>query len=182
MNLSLFLLPLAAVFLQQSPSHPQDNQQVRKEIEARLAQFVDAYKRKDIKAIGAILAPDFVAIQSGMAPINRAQALADYKRELDSSQSVFYVSFNTEKVTVDGNKAISEGTTKRSFTMKDSSQKLRTIAMSGRARTGWIKKDGQWIAKRSEAWDVKVTVDGKLISLNPLAPAESKAKKAVTHE
>src|SRR5258706_2130057 len=183
MNLVPLLFALAASSLHQGTPPSQDNPQVRKEIETRLSQFVDAYKRKDIKAIGALLAPDFVAIQVGMAPINRAQALADYKRELESSQSVLYVTFNTEKVTVNGARATSEGTTKRSFTMKDPSQKLRIIAISGRARTGWIKKDGQWIAKRSEAWDIKVTIDGKPVTLKPpAATPESKTNKAATHE
>jgi len=176
-------LPLILSCINYSPIQAQDNQQVRKEIDARLSQFVDAYKRKDIKGIGALLAPDFVAIQSGMAPINRAQALASYKREFELSQSLLYVNFNTDSVRVDGFKAVSEGSTKRSFVLKDSSQKLRTIVMSGRARTGWLKKDGQWIAKRSEAWDVKVTIDGMTISTNPPAPAsEPKSKKAFTHE
>jgi len=71
--------------------------------------------------------------------------LVIYKREFELSQSLLYVNFNTDSVRVDGFKAVSEGSTKRSFVLKDSSQKLRTIVMSGRARTGWLKKDGEMV-------------------------------------
>src|SRR5919202_1194753 len=94
-----------------------DDATVRKAIEANYARWSDAYPRRDLKAIGDMLAPDYTARMLSGRTLDRQQFLQMAQRDLAGMQpGSCRQSIKVTRLTVHGTRAVAEIRDTFSFT------------------------------------------------------------------
>jgi ketosteroid isomerase-like protein len=176
MNYYQAMIALISICTFPNPALHIDDQSVRKELEASINKYSEAYRKKDIKAIGDLLDPKFVSIQAGTAPIDRQKALSGYKKEMDAFAAEPEDQNIVEKVQVMGDKAVTEGKGRRILHLRDRLGKVHTVDMSGKSRLSWIKMNEKWRIKKAESWDVVIIIDGKPQNQNAKTGVEGTVK------
>ncbi len=175
----LALLPPLAGLGQMQPVQAQaDAQAAQKEIQGIYDRWRDAWKRKDINAIMAPFAPDYLYTWTNGQVRNRRQTENDYKGTLKSIKSIESLSISAGKVTVKGNEASNICIWRSTGVSIDPQGKHHPSTSHFDTRDTFVKTRKGWVFKRSLDVRAVVTVDGKPVA-DPYDPfgAAKKPKK-----
>lgn len=156
-------------------AHPQDDAEVRKELEAQYQKLAEAHERKDLTAIARLKTPDFHAIFPD-GRVGDVKQMEQYSRQfIESNQPPFNIRNTIQKLTVSENKliAVVEVFQEASRT-RELAGKIRKVDTSVMQRETWVKTLEGWKLKSVDnVRDQKRFVDGKRV--DPAKPYDPNA-------
>ncbi len=161
------LCGMAALALTGLPAHAtsENERAVRKELEARYARVVEAYRRKDIAAFMADKTPDFTGRSLSGKMGTREQVEAGVKQRMERILRLNYLRIRIHKLTVRGDQA--EAITSQEFSrvVADPQGREHTVVGKGTMhRDTWVRTADGWKMKRvEELKQGHETVDGQLV-------------------
>jgi ketosteroid isomerase-like protein len=127
-----------------------DNDAVRKQIEAQIARFQAAFRKKDIAAMRNITTPDFTLKSRDGTVSTRREANAALVVEMKSIKSIKSWTIKIEKLTVKGNVATAIVSERMVASVADRYLKERETLNTGRMKETWVKTAAGWSYKRAE--------------------------------
>jgi len=164
----LLLTILSALFivcLNATVIHAQDDQTVRKELEAQYKKLAEAHDRRDLKAIVALKTQDFHAIFPD-GRVGDSRVMEEYSRRfLANNQPPYNQKFTIQKLTVSENRLIAVAEVFQEVTRyQDLEGKRRKVDTSVVQRETWSKTPDGWKLKCVDnVRDQKKYIDGKRI-------------------
>ncbi len=143
---------------------------MRKELESRYAEFVQAYLRKDVQALPNYMTSDFQARQREGGTANRQETIATLQRAFGSVNQVRKSNVTVEKVSLRGNDATTTARVQFDGTITDRNGKGHALVADNQYRDTWTRTADGWKIRRSEPLRLRVTLDGKPLN-RPGRPA-----------
>lgn len=134
---------------------------VTKQLEDNYAAITTAFKKKDIKAIGNFLAPDYQAHDSNGAATSREKILADYKSQMGVMRDIVW-SRKITKLVHQGKSVVLTVEGKINGTVVGADKTDHKIALAATAEDTWIEHGKGWLLKSTTIEKKVLTVDGKV--------------------
>lgn len=124
---------------------------IRKELEAKYAKVVDAYRNKDIKAFMENKTPDFTGKSLNGNIATREQVEAGVKQRMERIKKLNYLKIKIKKITVIGNVASAITTQEFSRVITNAQGQEQTVVSKGTThRDTWVKTENGWMLKSVE--------------------------------
>lgn len=128
-----------------------DEHAVRKELEAKYAKVVEAYKNKDIKAFMENKTPDFTARSLNGRVATRQQVENGVKQRMERIIRLNYLKIEIKQLTITGDEAVAITTQEFSRVVADGQGQERTVVSAGTThRDRWVKTANRWMLKSVE--------------------------------
>ncbi|HYP26725.1 MAG TPA: nuclear transport factor 2 family protein, partial [Blastocatellia bacterium] len=154
MRLRLSALILMVAWAGATPStHAQGlrERDVRKELQAKYAKVVEAYRNRDIKAFMENKTPDFTAKSLNGRVATREQVESGVKQRMERIIRLNYLRIKIERLTVTGDEAVAITTQEFSRVVADGQGRERTVVSKGTThRDRWVKAESRWMLKSVE--------------------------------
>ncbi|HEY3412130.1 MAG TPA: nuclear transport factor 2 family protein [Armatimonadota bacterium] len=154
-----FSLALMAAILTPAASRA-DDAAVRKQIEAQMARFQQAFRRKDVSAMRLITTPDFTMKSKDGVVTTRRAAEISMANELKSITEITKWTLKIEKIVVRGNVATLLVTENMKARLASETTGNGIYVNFARIRETWINTPDGWRYKRGEALDFKSAREG----------------------
>lgn len=147
---SLLLSVLLVVVASASTNAFRAADEVRDELEAIYAKIDKAIMAKDIDTLSSLLAADYEK-NEGTTKLNRADAIAEMKKNFDMVKSIESTKTTIDKIEqVEGNQIV-DFTETATITVVDASGKENQVSVSSKGRDWWVKgEDGKWLCVAAE--------------------------------
>jgi ketosteroid isomerase-like protein len=127
-----------------------DDAAVRRQIEAQMAKFQQAFRRKDLAGMRAITTPDFTIKSMTGRVSTHKEADAALTLELRSLRSIPEWTLKIEKLVVKGDVATAIVSEHMVARIADSTGAEHADASFGRMRETWVRTSGGWRYKHAE--------------------------------
>ena len=148
--LSVVFLTVLSIGIAAPPARA-DDKVIQKELEAQYAKIEQAFQKKDLEALKAILASDFTAsVKTPRKKITHDQMLQGWQRWFTVLKSISSQSHTITTLKVVGNKATAVVQYDMVFTEDHGSEGIRKADNRGPSRDTWIKSADGWKLLRAE--------------------------------
>jgi ketosteroid isomerase-like protein len=139
---------------------------VRRELEAKYAKVVEAYRNKDIKAFMENKTPDFTGKSLNGSIATREQVEAGVKQHMERIKKLNYLKIEIKNITVIGDVAVAITTQAFSRVVSDAQGQEHTVVSKGTThRDTWVKTENGWMLKSvEELKQGKEYVDGQAMT------------------
>jgi ketosteroid isomerase-like protein len=136
---------------------------VKSALTKRYAAFDRAAKTKNVSAISAMQAADFMHIDKRGNKRNRAQHAQALRGALSVIHNVQSCVSKIESVQVNNGKATAIVRSQMTAQVRARNGKMRIVKGATRSRDVWIQTPKGWLVQRSQDLSETVTVDGKKV-------------------
>jgi hypothetical protein len=143
----------------------QDEEAIRKELDAQYKKLAEAHDRKDLKTIAGLKTADFHAFFTD-GKIGDVKTMEQYSKQfLERNQPPFNIKFTIQKLIVSENQLIAVAEIfQEAARFQDLAGKRRKVETSVMQRETWSKTPGGWKLKLVDSVrDQKKFVDGKRV-------------------
>ena len=186
-HLLIILSGLIFVCMSGAAVHAQDDEAVRKELEAQYKRLAEAHDRRDLKTIVGLKTADFHAIFPD-GRVGDSKLMEQYSKQfLESNQPPYNIRVTIQKLTVSENKLIAVAEVLQEVSRyRELAGKRRKVDTSVVQRETWARTADGWKLKSVDnVRDQKRFVDGKRVDPTkpynpddpPFDPGETQPKK-----
>ena len=124
---------------------------VRRELEAKYAKVVEAYRNKDIKAFMEDKTPDFTGKSLNGSVATREQVEASVKQHMERIKKLNYLKIEIGNITVTGDVAVAITAQEFSRVVTDAQGQEHTVVSKGTThRDTWVRTENGWKIKSVE--------------------------------
>ena len=164
MLLSYVLMPSCAAAALLAPLAVNARQApTKKDVQALYDRFADTIKRKDIKALGDLMAPNMVNVGKNGKSIPRDASLKTMQQAFNEITKVQTSTFTVGQPSSQDNKFTVNATYHMVGVLADPQGRTHTLDTTAVTHATWTKTGGKWQMSRLEDQPGgKVLVDGKL--------------------
>lgn len=136
---------------------------VRRELEAKYAKVVEAYRNKDIKAFMENKTPDFTGRSLSGNVATREQVEAGVKQRMGRIRKLNYLRIKIKNITVNRDVAVAITTQDFSRVVADAQGREHTVVSKGTThRDTWVRTENGWMLRSvEELKQGKEYVDGR---------------------
>lgn len=145
-RLKIFTLILVIIALDSSAiAQSRMRHTVRKELVAKYAKVVEAYRNKDIKAFMEDKTPDFTGKSLNGSISTREQVEAGVKQRMDRIKRLNYLKIEIGNITVTGDVAVAITTQEFSRVITDAQGQEHNVVSKGTThRDTWVRTEDGW--------------------------------------
>ncbi len=138
---------------------------MRKELEAKYAKVVEAYRSKDIKAFMENKTPDFTGKSLNGRVATREQVEAGVRQRMERIKRLNYLKIEIKNITVVGDVAAAVTIQEFSRVITDAQGQEHTVVSKGTThRDTWVRTEKGWMLKSVEELEQgKEYVDGAAV-------------------